>query len=180
VPDARTLARRLLGLALALATMAGISALAHLPVGAEPEHAALRLALRTRSARIEVCRDRSPEELAELPAHLRQARVCDERPVDYRLTLAVDGATLLERTVTHRGIRHTRPLTVDELLELAPGAHRIEARFAPVIDGDPPPTPAQLAELPDATLERTVELTAGRILLVVLDEAGDLTFAGGG
>lgn len=173
MPDPRAVLRALAGLAIALAAMGGISALAHLPVGAEPRGAALRLALRTARARIEVCRDRSAAELAALPAHMRQPRLCEETAVDYRLRLVLDGVVRADRRVTHSGIRRTRPLVVDELLPVAAGAHRLEVAFTPV---DPPAAGAEA--LPRPTFEGTVDFPAGRIRLLALGADGALELRG--
>ena len=130
--ELRRWARVSAGAAFAVAAVAAVALASRLPVGTDPGHAELRLALRTAAARLEVCRERSDEELERLPAHFRVRRECDEIPVDYRLTVAVDGRTLLDRAVSHRGVRRTRPLAVDEALAVQPGRRRVEIAFVPV------------------------------------------------
>ena len=88
-----SLARYAVQLAVALGFLLGVEALAHLPLGRPAQGAAIRLAVRTAAGRIEICRDAPAEELAKLPVHMRQPRICAEQPVAYRLTLSVDGAT---------------------------------------------------------------------------------------
>jgi len=179
VSDLRIAGRRILQIAVALAAMAGISALAHLPVGRVPVEGALRLALRTRTARIEICHDRTEEELAALPAHLRQVRVCEERPIDYRLAVRIDDVLLVERLVEHHGVRHNRPLVVDELLSVEPGIRRLEIRFEPPPVGLDDAPDEDLAALPRSTLAQSVAFSTGRIELVVLDENGALRLVAG-
>ena len=70
-----TLWRPALQLAVALGILLGVEALAHLPLGRPAEGAAIRLAVRTAAGKIEICRDVSPEELAQLPIHMRQPRL---------------------------------------------------------------------------------------------------------
>ncbi|MBZ0102439.1 MAG: hypothetical protein K8I65_09795 [Thermoanaerobaculia bacterium] len=168
------LLRAALRLAVPLGLMAAVSTLAHLPVGAPPEEAALRLALRTGAARVEICRDRTAAELAALPAHMRQVRVCDETAIDYRLRVAIDGAVRLDRRVTHRGVRRTRPLVVDVDLPVAPGVRRLEVEFLPV---DPPVDAAE--SLPAATFAESVDFAPGRILLLALEADGGLRLRAG-
>ncbi|MBP1641766.1 MAG: hypothetical protein H6Q03_435 [Acidobacteria bacterium] len=169
MPDLRPLARGAAGLALALAVLAAISALAHLPVGAASPDGALRLSLRTARARVEICRERSAGELAALPAHMRQARTCEETAVDYRLEVAVDGRPRVDRRIVHRGLRRTRPLVVEELVLVAPGERRVEVRFLPV---DPPPG---AGELPRPAFAGTLRFDAGRVRVMALaDDAASL------
>ena len=176
MPDLHPLARGAAGLALALAVLAGISALAHFPLGEASTDAALRVSLRTAHARVEICRERSAEELAALPAHMRQLRICEETAVDYRLEVAVDGRPRVNRRIAHRGLRRTRPLVVEELVLVPPGEHRVEVRFVPV---DPPPG---ATALPRPSFDAAVILRAGRVRLLVLGEDGVLRLAraGGG
>jgi hypothetical protein len=185
VPELSRLARVALGAAATAALLAGAARLSRWPAGDLPEGSELRLALRTAAARIETCRDRSAKELAALPAHLRAPQVCDEVPVDYRLTVAIDGEARLDRIVTHRGVRRTRPLTVDEALPLPPGPHRVEIRFEP----RPALDPDRLGEvegrafmeararLTSPRFDRSIDFVAGRARLVRFDVQGDLELA---
>jgi hypothetical protein len=189
--DGRTLLKGLAGGAVALGLVAGVALASRVEIGAPPRRAELRLALRAARARLEICRARSADELARLPAHLRAAEDCDELAVDYRLTVDVDGVRRLDRTVSHRGVRHTRPLAVEEDLEVSPGRHRIEARFTPVRpaelessrrdeeqEDDEAAARARLLDAFDALaapgLVEEVEFRSGRAVLVTLGEDGVL------
>jgi hypothetical protein len=155
--------------------MTAIAAIAHLPVGEPAPGSALRLALRTAAARVEVCRDRTAAELAALPAHMRQVRVCTETAVDYRLTVALDGVSRLDRRVEHRGVRRTRPLAVDAELPVSAGHHRVEVDFLPI---DPPAEAA--ATLPAPRFDAEVDFAAGRVVLLSLAPSGELGIVVGG
>jgi hypothetical protein len=169
------LGRALAGLALAALFAAGLAWLASRPLGEEPEGAAVRLALRTALANVEVCRDRTPEELAALPVHMRQPRVCEDRRPDYRLELRADGERLLSRRLKPPGVHRDRPLTVDALVPVTPGRRQLEVHFAP--EGLPDPSAA--GPLPPTwTLSCAADLAPGRILLILLDGA-ELRVAGG-
>lgn len=174
MPDPRSVGLVALRIAVAVVAMAGVGAIAHLPLGEPPREAALRIALRTSLGQVEVCRDRSAEELAALPAHMRLPRVCEIRTVDYRLRLSIDGEPKLDRTVEHRGVRRNRPLVVDELLRLEPGRHRVDLSFEPVAGAI-----AGAAELPRADHGTEVDFAAGRIRLFTLDPGASAWSPGG-
>ncbi len=169
-------ARRLLQLAVrlvvALGLLLAIEALAHLPLGAPAAGAAVRLAIRTAAGKIEICRDVAPDELARLPIHMRQPRICDEHPVAYRVTLQLDGEVLRAVRAERRGMRGDRPLVIDELVAVPAGRHTLGVRLEPEV---PPDTPATVAAgLPQGALERALELPAGRIALVTWDGTAGL------
>lgn len=188
MPEARRVGAALAGAAAALGVMAGVALASRGDIGAPSGESELRLALRAATARLEICRERTAAELEALPAHFRLTEECDEVPVDYRLTVTVDGEPWRQRVVSHRGIRRTRPLTVDEALRLPPGDHRIRVRFEPL----PLPTLAAGAApgaggaawtdrarrafdaLPAPALDANVEFIAGRAVLIHLDDQGRL------
>lgn len=183
MPDVRALLKGLAGGVAAAGLVAGVALASRVEIGAPPRGAELRLALRAARARVEICRARSAEELARLPAHLRAAEDCDELAVDYRLTVDVDGLRRLDTTVSHRGVRHTRPLAVEEDLEVSPGRHRIETRFLPVRPAGLEASAAHAGfqkafdELPAPGLDEEIEFRSGRAVLVTLGDDGTLRLA---
>ena len=134
--------------------------------------------MRTAIARLEICRDRTSEELAALPAHLRALRICSETAIDYRLVVLVDGETRLDRTVRHRGVRHTRPLAVDLAIAVDPGRRLVDVRFEP----DDAMAAAKAAtglteeydKLPQLRLTAEMDFSSGRARLVHINEGGVL------
>jgi hypothetical protein len=77
---------RTAGAALAVASLAGVAWLSRAPVTAHrSDEAVLRLAWSALPERIEECRERTPEELAQLPQHMRQPVVCEGTTATYRL-----------------------------------------------------------------------------------------------
>ncbi len=156
-----------------------IATLGQIPFGEVPQEAYLRLALRTTEARVEICRDRTAEELEALPAHMRQPRVCDRHAVPYRLLVRLDGDTVLDRVLESRGARSDRPLVFDHQLAVDPGAATLAVTFAPeesAVDGANDDLAEALARAKRHQLEQPIELEAGRIVLVRLD--GDLVIDG--
>jgi len=165
VPDLRQLSLGGARIVFAMALVAGIGRLAHLPLGSPRLDSALRLALRTPRAQLEVCTERSEEELAKLPIHMRQQRDCVVTAVAYRLRVAIDGGPRLDRELTHHGIRGNRPLVIDELLAVEPGARPVTVDFEPIV---PAGREAEAGELPTYHLEGTVDFAAGRISIAAL------------
>ena len=152
-----------------------VAVLGQIPFGEVPEDAYLRLSLRTTDARIEICRDRTVEELDALPAHMRQPRTCDRHAIPYRLRVRLDGETVLDEILEPRGARSDRPLVFDRQLAVAPGPVTLAVSFVPdesAADGAGAELAAALADARRHQLERPVNLEAGRITLVRLD--GDL------
>jgi hypothetical protein len=103
------------------------------------------------------------------------------------LTVRVDGETWIDRHLTHRGVRHTRPLAVDEALEVPPGSRRVEIAFVPVlpggleVDATDPERAAKLraafAALPVPRLDQRVDFLAGRAALVFLGPDQELRWS---
>ncbi len=149
--------------------------LGQIPFGEVPAEAYLRLSLRTTDARIEICHDRTPEELDALPAHMRQPRACDRHAIPYRLHVRLDGESVLEEILAPRGARGDRPLVFDRQLAVEPGSATLAVSFAPdgsAADGAGAELTAALNGARHHQLEQLVDLRAGRITLVRLD--GDL------
>ncbi|MCP3960533.1 MAG: hypothetical protein GY719_22045 [bacterium] len=149
--------------------------LGQVPFGAPVEDAFLRLALRTTEARIEICRDRTHAELEALPAHMRQPQICDWHIVPHRLLVRRGAETVLDRVLEPAGARSDRPLAFDEQIALAPGTAELAISFEPaeaVIASASGALAVALAEAPRHAISRTIELQAGRIVLVRLDGDG--------
>ncbi len=152
--------------------LAGVVVAGQIPFGKPSDKAVARLALRTVHTRLEVCRDRTAEELATLPTHMRQPRVCEGISPTYRLVLEVDGREVLTAEADAGGARGDRPLIVDEEVEVDPGYRQLRVSMAPVQTNAAldEASSAAWAEIPRYGLEQSVELTAGHITLVVLDQ----------
>ena len=168
---ARRGARLAAGAAAALATLAGIGWLSQAPYAHERAAGGeLRLAWRARSARIAACRERTAEELARLPEHMRVAQVCERRVAPYRLEVRVNDSTLVGRLIEATGARADHPLYVFEEVALAPGTYALHVAFlrqnGTAADSVPDPRVAPTV----LTLDTTVAITPGRAVLVTYDE----------
>jgi hypothetical protein len=162
-------ARFVLRAAVALGAMATLGAVAHLPLGAAPAASALRVALRTQHARVELCHEPTEAELAGLPAHMRQKRICTETAIDYRLRVEVDGETRIDRVISHRGVRHNRPLVVDALIAVRPGRRAVTIEFAPI---RPEGFEGAFESVAGYRLDDAVEAPLGRVRVAALGAQG--------
>jgi hypothetical protein len=176
----------------AAAMFALLAVLGHFPMAGQPGHGLLRLAWRMSGAQVRLCRERSQEELLRLPPHMRQAQACDEVAVPYRLSLRLNGEERLERVVRPRGAKSDRPIYVAEDFRLEPGTYRIDVRFEPDAEaaeelGEEEDRDAKegadrpgheghalreaIARAPRYALSQELVSSAGRIVLVELDES---------
>jgi hypothetical protein len=123
--------------------------------------ARLRLSWRAAGERVESCRAPNEAELAGLPAHMRPREICEGQLLPFRLSVALDGETVLERIVHPAGARADRPTYVFEELPLSPGVHRLRVDFIVERPSDAPKVRAG-----DRHLEAEVDVAAGEVVLV--------------
>ncbi len=162
------------------------------------DRAWVRLSWSARPERIEHCRRLSDAELAERPEHMRLRVECEGRFARYGLQLTVDGTVILSDTVLGGGLRHDRPMHVLREAALDPGIRavrvvlvRLDTLAAPGPESEEGPTTGPDTVLgargareqeerlrrsgegipPRLSLDTTVTLRAGRVLLVTYDGA---------
>lgn len=141
----RRLPTRLAGVTLPAVIAAALLWLSHYPAAVSGEDALLRLAWSARPERIETCRELSADELARLPAHMRQPVVCEGRTAEYRLRVVHDGRTVHDRIVRGGGLRQDRRLYVFVEVPLRPGASDIEVLFERAdLTGPTAPLPVEI------------------------------------
>ena len=120
---------RLLGVVLAIGATVGLTRASSVSLSPTGEHAVLRLAWTARPERIEDCRQQSDDELAKLPAHMRQSMACVGTTASYRLEVRWNDRVILEQTVRGGGLRHDRALYLFRDIDLPPGDASIRVRF---------------------------------------------------
>jgi hypothetical protein len=162
--------RQVLRAGFSLLLVGVVVALGQIPMGRPSDQAVLRLALRSVGGRVEICGDRTPEELAALPQHMRQPRVCDQYSPSYRLSVELNGEALVDEAVDPGGVRGDRPIIIDRQIVVPPGRSRLAVDFEPLIEEESDELRLAAAELPSYRLETKVDLEADRIVLVTLDE----------
>jgi hypothetical protein len=144
--------------------------------------ARLRLAWSARPERIEKCRQQSEEELARLPAHMRQAVACEGTTAEYRLQVRIEGVLVSDRVVHGGGLRRDRRLYVFDEAVVPAGEVTIDVRFDRLDVSEPgvgageregersERTPVQREEVPaHLALTRRVRLSSREVILVTYD-----------
>lgn len=128
---------RVVGIAAATAAAFGVSWLSRMPVASNvSDQALLRLAWRARPERIEHCVTQSPDALAALPPHMRQATICEGISATYRLEVRRDNQIVAERLVEPGGLRRDRPLYVFLEIPVPAGDANLGIGFVRVDESD--------------------------------------------
>ncbi|HHX90599.1 MAG TPA: hypothetical protein GX700_12705 [Paracoccus sp.] len=93
-----------------------------------PQDAGLvRLSLTLSGAR--VCRERTPEELATLPANMRSAQTCERRRAPVRIEMDIDDMPVIATDRPPSGLAGSGPSRIYERLVLPAGDYRISLRL---------------------------------------------------
>jgi len=164
-----TILRRLFGIGAAGGLTLAIGALSNtsVPVGTS-DSAMVRLAWRATPARIRHCRTLTPEELAQIPAHMRRTEECTETTLPYRLTLRLDSAPPVVLSIHAGGAREDRPMYVFHESRLAPGPRTVSVRFER--DATPAGVTAPVSQTPSLlTFDTTMVLRGRQIALITYD-----------
>jgi hypothetical protein len=180
---------RILGAIVAAGLVAGLVRASSAPLVVHPSNdGLLRLAWSARPERIQKCRQRSDEELAKLPQHMRQPLACEGTTAEYRLQVRVEGVLVVERIVRGGGLRRDRRLYVFEELPLAAGAERaIDVRLDRVeSDAGTPAVPAADssgprvdAVPPHLAFERRLRVAPRQVVLITYDREREALVLGG-
>jgi len=163
----------LAGIVALLVTVAiGVLTRVPYPVG-DRELSAVRLTWRMAGQAIDDCRTLSEEELEELPAHMRQAEVCETYVPPYHLRVQVDGEMIEDILVLAGGAHEDRPIYVYSELRVAPGPHELSVVFEQEMQSDDAQQQAAATDDPPAgdrlELHETVDLVPGQVALVTFD-----------
>ncbi len=75
------------------------------------------------------CRDRTPQELAELPPNMRLKQLCDRRRPPVYVELEIDGALAYAAELPPSGLAGSGPSRVYERFLLPAGSHAIVVRL---------------------------------------------------
>lgn len=167
--------RSVLGLLVAGALLAGLSALTRVPYEPRVAGPVLRLSWRTRGETMERCRRATARELAGVEAHMRQEVICEgKRVAPYRLHVRVDSQTIVDGLAPGSGVPGERPMYVLRDIPLQPGSHRIAVlleRQGEEVEHDELEAyeHRRRAIPPRLTLDTAVMAQADAILLVTYD-----------
>ena len=126
----RSFLNRGLGVAMGVLVTFGVAALSQATYRLHADDLAMiRLSWRALPERIETCRTASPDELAALPAHMRQQVICEGATARYRLKVSLGGGQMLDQVIRGSGLRHDRPIYLLRDLPIPPGQHELEVTF---------------------------------------------------
>jgi hypothetical protein len=128
----------------------------HLP----PNQAVLKLSITHAGARKEACRERSAEELAKLAPNMRAQTVCPRERAPIVVDVMLDEAPLYHVVAPPTGFAKDGAATIYRRIPIPAGSHRIAAKLADDAAG----TFAY-------TAQRTVDLPAGRVVVIDFDPA---------
>ena len=169
--------RAVVGWGIALLLTAGVALQSRFPaVRDRDQHGVIRLAWSARPERIEICRVPTAEEQAGLAVHMRQAKICEGTTAPYRVTLDLDGATVLDEPIHGAGLRHDRAIYYFREVETAPGVRRIGVHFVRADDQGqlaPLDTTDRRRPVPRAlALDTTLTIPVRGVLLVTYHPEG--------
>lgn len=161
--------RTILGGALAVVAMLALGAASRAPWETGERGALLRLSWRARPETVEECRPLTPEELEELPVHMRRPEVCEGRTVPHLLRVEVDREIVVHDTIGGAGARADRPIHVNREISLPPGTHAVEVEFRPLSEESGPGEPRHEPFTPPLALRGSVDLALREVALVSYD-----------
>lgn len=158
----------------ALLVTVAIGALTRVPYSVgDRELAAVRLTWRMAGQAIEDCRTLSEEELAEVPAHMRQPEVCESYVPPYRLRVQVDDEMIEDILVLAGGAHEDRPIYVYSELRVVPGPHELSVVFEQEVQAAPEAGDAAAADSAVTgerlELHETIDLAPGQVALITVD-----------
>ncbi|MBA3889076.1 MAG: hypothetical protein H0X64_00950 [Gemmatimonadaceae bacterium] len=188
----RIAVRRIMGIVVALIVTAVMTLASRLMLRVnDSDEAMVRLAWTARPERIEHCRTLGDDELAALPAHMRQQVVCEGVTARYRVDVLRNGHVLATDHLRGGGLRNDRQLYHHRELRVPSGTSTFEIRVtrsdsataAPGQVADSGATAGELAsrdevgrsrrqadEIPPAiVLTETVTLAPREVMLVTYD-----------
>jgi hypothetical protein len=125
-----------------------------------PGEALVRLSFSHAAQRKEPCRERTPEELAKLAPNMRAAQVCSRARSPVTIEIELDGALLYRIVAPPAGLAADGASTVYRRLTVPAGRHEVRARLSDNARGEF-----------NYVAERTIELAAGRVLLIDFNAA---------
>ena len=182
----RTLGRRVVGALCAVGVLLATVILSRVAwQSADPDTAELRLSWRIPAPAHQECRPPTEAELRDVLPHMRPAEICTDEAIPFRLTIALDGDTLLSEPIVRSSPR-ARTITVFRSFRISPGSYALEVAFLPELPpgsdrtvadapaGDSAPEPAQSPLDLATTLRARVSADPGDVILVSPDENGQL------
>ena len=101
-----------------------------------PGQALLKLSFSHGAQRVGECRDRSDEELAQLPPNMRIRQDCPRERAPVIVELEMDGAPLYREALPPSGLSRDGPASVYRRFVVPAGTHHLSARLADNAKGE--------------------------------------------
>ncbi|MYA44234.1 MAG: hypothetical protein F4Z31_21100 [Gemmatimonadetes bacterium] len=155
---------------------------------ADPDTAELRLSWRIPAPARQECRPPTEAELADVLPHMRPTEICTDEAIPFRLTIALNGDTLLSEPIVRSGAR-ARTITLFRSFRISPANYALEVTFLPelrpgpergVADAPAPDSPDSTPESMSSpqglamTLRTRISADPGDVILISPDENGQL------
>lgn len=156
-----------LGGALSLAVVLAAAALSAWPAwqSLPPDTALVRLSF-THSG-VRNCRDRTAEELAKLPANMRNSQICDRRRAPVRIEMDIDGQSVIAADLPPSGLAGSGPSRIYRRVELPAGSYHLTLRMRddPSVAGFTQEAAFDIDLSPAESLAVDFDATTGRFFL---------------
>lgn len=123
----------------------------HLP----PDYALVKLSFSHGAQHKKPCRDRTDEELAKLPKHMRVRKDCPRERADVVMELEMDGKQIFHVVLPPTGLTRDGASSVYRRLPVVEGKHHFVARLRDTAEGDF-----------NFIHEDDVNLSAGRVMVI--------------
>lgn len=155
------------GGAITLALVLATAAVSAWPVwqSLPPDRAVVRLSF-THSG-VRNCRDRTAEELAKLPANMRNSQACDRRRAPVRIEMDIDGAPAIAADLPPSGLAGSGPSRIYRRVELPAGSYHLMLRMRddPAVQGFTHEATFDIELSPVESLAVDFDATSGRFVL---------------
>ena len=125
----------------------------------QPEEALVKLTFSHAGKRKQPCRERSAEELAAMPSHLRKKKDCPRERSPLDVVLELDNQLVYQATISPGGMSSDLASPIYERIRLPIGEHRLQLHMRDDIH----------TEGFNYTLDETVTLKSAQILVIDFD-----------
>lgn len=124
----------------------------------QPDETLIKLSFRHAGQRVGECRERTEEEIAQLPVYQRKGaakKICPRGRANLVVELEMDGKQLLHEVLVPTGLAHSSNANIYRRIPVKAGVHTLKARLK-----DRP------GEDFNYTKEETLTLAPGRVLVI--------------
>ncbi len=135
---------------------------------------------------VKTCHPYTADELKTIPLHMRRTEKCEPTAFPYHLTLSLNEKMEYEETIKPQSIRGDHPMNLQKKIPLHPGNYQMQISLTPSDTWKDFVTQKKTAglnidmlrELQSYSHEQNINIEAGKIIFMVLDEdAGQFIFS---